>query len=59
MCQNGKKKLYGIYRPNTGLQTKQETIQDIKKKYKKVKKDTLCNLFQQRWKRLQSVKLAG
>ncbi|KXJ14796.1 protein strawberry notch homolog 1 [Exaiptasia diaphana] len=34
VCQ--KKKMYGIYRPNTGLQTKHESIQDIKKKYKKV-----------------------
>ena len=31
------KKLVVVYRPNTGAQTKQETIEDIKKKYKKVR----------------------
>ncbi|KAK3751828.1 hypothetical protein QZH41_013286, partial [Actinostola sp. cb2023] len=36
ICQSIKNKLYGIYRPSTGLQTKQENIQEIKKKYKKV-----------------------
>lgn len=31
-----KKKMFHVYRPNTGLQQKQETIQDIKKSYEKV-----------------------
>ncbi|XP_048582469.1 protein strawberry notch homolog 1-like [Nematostella vectensis] len=31
-----KKKLLSVYRPNTGLQSKQETVEEIKKKYKKV-----------------------
>lgn len=32
-----KEKLYTVYRPNTGLQPRQETLEEIKKKYKKVK----------------------
>ena len=31
-----KEKLYTVYRPNTGLQPRQETLAEIKKKYKKV-----------------------
>lgn len=31
-----KEKLYTVYRPNTGLQPRQETLDEIKKKYKKV-----------------------
>ncbi|XP_052798983.1 protein strawberry notch homolog 1-like isoform X2 [Mya arenaria] len=31
-----KEKLFTVYRPNTGLQPKQETLEEIKKKYKKV-----------------------
>lgn len=31
--------LYAVYRPNTGLQLKQETIGELEKKYKKVSKD--------------------
>ena len=30
------KKLYHVHRPNTGLQQKQSTIQEIKKSYEKV-----------------------
>ena len=37
-AMTGKKrnKLFSIYRPNTGLQSKAETIEEIKKKYKRV-----------------------
>ncbi|XP_026279435.1 protein strawberry notch isoform X2 [Frankliniella occidentalis] len=31
--------LYAVYRPNTGLQLKQETLGELEKKYKKVSKD--------------------
>lgn len=31
-----KERLYTVYRPNTGLQPRQETLDEIKKKYKKV-----------------------
>lgn len=33
---NPKKKLFLVYRPNTGKQLKLETCADLKKKYKKV-----------------------
>ncbi|XP_067135258.1 protein strawberry notch homolog 1-like isoform X1 [Centruroides vittatus] len=33
-------KLYRIYRPNTGLQAKQETLTDLKSKYRKATPDT-------------------
>ena len=38
MCQSRSKKkdVINVYRPNTGLQTKQDTLEDVKKKYKKV-----------------------
>ncbi|XP_073258615.1 protein strawberry notch homolog 1-like isoform X3 [Porites lutea] len=38
ICQSRSKKknLYSVYRPNTGLQTKQDSLEEIKKKYKKV-----------------------
>lgn len=38
ICQSRSKKrnFFSVYRPNTGLQTKQDTLEDIKKKYKKV-----------------------
>ena len=32
-----KEKLFTVYRPNTGLQPRQETLAEIKKKYKKVR----------------------
>jgi thiamine kinase-like enzyme len=35
-----KETMFHIYRPNTGLQQKQETIQEIKKSYEKV-----CKIF--------------
>lgn len=31
--------LYAVYRPNTGLQLKQESLGELEKKYKKVSKD--------------------
>jgi len=31
-----KKNVFSVYRPNTGLQVKQDTLEEIKKKYKKV-----------------------
>ena len=31
-----KERLYNVYKPNTGLQSKPENITEIKKKYKKV-----------------------
>ncbi|ESO95520.1 hypothetical protein LOTGIDRAFT_117101, partial [Lottia gigantea] len=34
-----KEKLYTIYRPNTGLQSRSETLEEIKRKYKKVLPD--------------------
>lgn len=34
--RNKRKCLFSVYRPNTGLQTRQDTLEDIKKKYKKV-----------------------
>ncbi|XP_034237026.1 protein strawberry notch isoform X2 [Thrips palmi] len=39
--KKGKEKdtLYMVYRPNTGLQLKQETLGELEKKYKKVSKD--------------------
>ncbi|XP_074061547.1 protein strawberry notch homolog 1 isoform X2 [Macrotis lagotis] len=36
---NPKKKLFLVYRPNTGKQLKLETLADLKKKYKKVASD--------------------
>ncbi|KAM9328910.1 protein strawberry notch homolog 1 [Gastrophryne carolinensis] len=36
---NPKKKLFLVYRPNTGKQLKLETLSDLKKKYKKVPSD--------------------
>ncbi|KAM4810116.1 protein strawberry notch homolog 1 [Rhinophrynus dorsalis] len=36
---NQKKKLFLVYRPNTGKQLKLETLADLKKKYKKVTSD--------------------
>ncbi|KAK7494073.1 hypothetical protein BaRGS_00014731 [Batillaria attramentaria] len=34
-----REKVYSVYRPNTGLQTRAETLDEIKKKYKKVLPD--------------------
>ncbi|XP_076453245.1 protein strawberry notch homolog 1-like isoform X2 [Babylonia areolata] len=34
-----KEKVYNVYRPNTGLQTRAETLEEVKKKYKKVLPD--------------------
>lgn len=39
---NSKKRLFLVYRPNTGRQLKLETYADIKKKFKKV---TQCLLY--------------
>lgn len=38
ICQSRSKKrsLFSVYRPNTGLQSKQDTLEDIRKKYRKV-----------------------
>ena len=35
--KDGKKSSFILYRPNTGLQMKQEPYSDLKKKYKKVR----------------------
>lgn len=34
-----KEKVYSVYRPNTGLQSRAETLEEVKKKYKKVLPD--------------------
>uniref|UniRef100_A0A8C5LUG7 Protein strawberry notch homolog 1 n=1 Tax=Leptobrachium leishanense TaxID=445787 RepID=A0A8C5LUG7_9ANUR len=39
---NPKKRLFLVYRPNTGKQLKLETLSDLKKKYKKVISDDAC-----------------
>lgn len=38
---NTKKRLFLVYRPNTGRQLKLETYADLKKKFKKVPKGSL------------------
>ena len=40
-----KDKLYQVYRPNTGLSPKMESLSDLKKKYKRVTPDDAEDLW--------------
>ena len=37
MTRKKKERLYGVYRPNTGLQPRYEALDELKKKYRKVR----------------------
>ena len=47
--KKNKEKTFIIYRPNTGQQVKQETLSELKKKYKKVAKDEAEEAWQQQF----------
>lgn len=47
-------RVYNVYKPNTGLQSKPESLTEIKKRYKKVRQ-TLCVL---NWSKIKKLKKA-
>ena len=42
MTRKKRERLYGVYRPNTGLQPRYEILEELKKKYRKVSYSTFC-----------------
>ncbi|XP_077995470.1 protein strawberry notch homolog 1-like [Glandiceps talaboti] len=50
MSINLRRKLYRVYRPNTGRQLKSETLDEIKKKYKKVSMEEARNQWVAQYK---------